>query len=1312
MKVLSKTLSVLIAMMMLIGMNAYSAEVYAETVGQGTETDPYLIRTAQELQNINNDVSAHYKLAADIDLQSKDFTPIGNADSGAFSGSFDGAGYTISNLTVDSGKYAGLFGCNEGIVKNVTLNKVSIKGTRYVSGIVAYNGENGSIISGTVSSGKVVCDDGISDRNVAGICAYNRGSVSGGFKNKAEITIELHGSAMNDSQYLGGIIGYSNSETNFVGTNEGQVSINNYLTSSNSSIACIGGLIGCANKSISISNSRNTGNIISSRKVTSGYKYNTTYLGGLLGKCNEFVEITQSNNTGDVISEYGEESIVGGIVGKGKLNCSRCYNAGNIRASAGDSYAGGVSGLDAVSIDRCYNSGMIYTSSYSDYFMSSYDAQSGGISCTGGDIVNCYNSGNIYSTGSNSWGRVASGIVCQGGKVDKCYNSGNIYSSGGIYLIGSNSTNSYSSKNIYCFGWAGDFSAVPLLDNKDLRNRTSYLGWDFENIWSIDDTINGGAPFLVDSKNEITLNCVSELIKNGDSKTIIAYKNGSNADEVEWNTTYGNAIVNNEGAVSLVGTGFSTISVTDNEGNRENFNVHGIVTDNSIELPDFSINIGKSLSKEVVFEQGTTGDCLINVRSDNENIEINNFVGNKIYLKANSLGKSIISFETVSGAKGSCTVTVTNTVEKIDITSSSATVPRGTSKQLNLTTTPTPTSSIVTWSSSDESIATVDENGVVTGIATGTVTVKAQADNGLYATCSVTVNAPVLSLQFEKNEMAIYKGDTEQLNLVKDPADTSDSISYSSSYSSVATVSSSGLITAKAAGTTTITATASSGIKTTCKVKVLDYPTIVTGVTLDKTEYDLKTGEMFQLKATVTPNNATNPAITWASTDETVATVNKDGRVTAVGAGKSLITAESENGIIAYCTVNVTGVASTNISKIYVPQILATDEEYVDVPVMIENNPGINFASIKILYDSSNMEAQSVTNGTVFDSVMGSIEDSCVKLYFTSSGDKSGDGVLAMIRFKVQRVQQEQSYLLEVCYYPGEIRNENSSSVTFNLSDGKLGVPACSHKSTEIEGVLESTCTSNGYTGDEVCINCNYVVKTGEVVSMKQHSWEFVTDREATYGTVGQKSLHCSVCGTRQEGSEIEIPKLICSLSAPKTVTAQLYGYDDIIVSWSKVEGASGYAVYYKNSSETKYSLIRTVSTSIKCANLSDGVKYTIKVTPYIKENGKYYNSNSNRITSLYTLKKLTTPKVAKVSASYVKVSWKNISGESGYQIARSKYSNKNYSIVKTVSYKYSSAKIKTVKKKTYYYKVRAYKTVNGKKIYGPWSSVKKYKLR
>ena len=175
----------------------------------------------------------------------------------------------------------------------------------------------------------------------------------------------------------------------------------------------------------------------------------------------------------------------------------------------------------------------------------------------------------------------------------------------------------------------------------------------------------------------------------------------------------------------------------------------------------------------------------------------------------------------------------------------------------------------------------------------------------------------------------------------------------------------------------------------------------------------------------------------------------------------------------------------------------------------------------------------------------------------------------------------------------------------------------------------------------------------------------------------------------------------------PTSVKATLYGHDDVKVTWSKVSGASGYRVYYKKATSSTWSSKTTTGTSMKLANLADGVKYDIKVVAYKTIVG-YKCYNGGKSTSIYTLKKITGVTVKK-SGTKVKASWTNISGETGYQISQS---TKKSGTKIVVTYKTASGKYKIVsatKGKTYYYKVRAYKVVSGKKIYGPWSTVVKY---
>ncbi len=188
------------------------------------------------------------------------------------------------------------------------------------------------------------------------------------------------------------------------------------------------------------------------------------------------------------------------------------------------------------------------------------------------------------------------------------------------------------------------------------------------------------------------------------------------------------------------------------------------------------------------------------------------------------------------------------------------------------------------------------------------------------------------------------------------------------------------------------------------------------------------------------------------------------------------------------------------------------------------------------------------------------------------------------------------------------------------------------------------------------------------------------------------------------------------AVAAPKSIKVNLCGYDDFKASWSKVsvKGATvKYKVQYQQYKKSWKTLKKgTTLTTAKKANLLDGKKYRFRVTPYVTVNGKTYNGKTKTSSYVYALKKLSKPKVEKSSKTKIRINWTNIEGETGYQIARSTKKSKGYMVVKTV--KTTKAKSTTIKanKKTYYYKVRPYKTVSGKKIYGPWSSPRKYKLR
>ncbi len=189
------------------------------------------------------------------------------------------------------------------------------------------------------------------------------------------------------------------------------------------------------------------------------------------------------------------------------------------------------------------------------------------------------------------------------------------------------------------------------------------------------------------------------------------------------------------------------------------------------------------------------------------------------------------------------------------------------------------------------------------------------------------------------------------------------------------------------------------------------------------------------------------------------------------------------------------------------------------------------------------------------------------------------------------------------------------------------------------------------------------------------------------------------------------VPKQVSSASVNLRTTTG--GYNDVKFSWKKASGASGYLVYYKKASASKYtSLGSTTKLYINKNNLSDGVKYTFKVVPYYKTSGsdtKYYDSGQYKTASVTTLKKVGTPSLS-ISGTKVKVKWSNIAGETGYQISQSTSKTKTNVVATVKSTTATNKLVSAAKGKTYYYKVRAYKTVDGTKVYGPWSNVKAYK--
>lgn len=265
-------------------------------------------------------------------------------------------------------------------------------------------------------------------------------------------------------------------------------------------------------------------------------------------------------------------------------------------------------------------------------------------------------------------------------------------------------------------------------------------------------------------------------------------------------------------------------------------------------------------------------------------------------------------YATADGKTAECTITVSRgfvEVTSISLNKESLSLIEGDSETLISTVKPdNATDKTVTWSTSDASVATVD-NGVVTAKKDGSATITAKAGQK-QASCIVTVAKQVIAAEYiELNKTCeqLKVGETVTLTATIKPDDATDkTVTWITSDASVAKVDN-GVVTAMKVGNATITAKA--GDKSaTCSISVV--PTPVTSVTLDKTSVTLKAGETVSLTATVKPDDATNKTVTWNSSNESVATVDQTGNVTAKSIGNATINATANDGSGKYASCSVT----------------------------------------------------------------------------------------------------------------------------------------------------------------------------------------------------------------------------------------------------------------------------------------------------------------------------------------------------------------------------------------------------------------------
>lgn len=350
---------------------------------------------------------------------------------------------------------------------------------------------------------------------------------------------------------------------------------------------------------------------------------------------------------------------------------------------------------------------------------------------------------------------------------------------------------------------------------------------------------------------------------------------------------------------------------TPNKDNDDKDDVSIPVTGIALNKSDTIMEVGEYIIVKAVVRPANATNKKISWSSSNKNVAT---VSSSGKITAKGTGTTTITAKTSNGKKATIKITVTKKfikVTSISLNKEKVDLEVGEETTLSATIKPSNASNKgINWSSNDETIATVSSSGKITAKKPGTATITATTKDGnKKAVCTVTVKEKeiiaVSAIALNKSTLSLDEGSSATLTAIITPSNaTYSNVSWETSNADIAEVVN-GKVTAKKPGKVTITATAHNGKKAICTVTVNEVIVEATGIRLNTTQINIKVGETYQLKATISPDNTTNKTLTWITNKTGIITV-ENGKVTALKEGTVIVTVKTANGKRATCSVRVT----------------------------------------------------------------------------------------------------------------------------------------------------------------------------------------------------------------------------------------------------------------------------------------------------------------------------------------------------------------------------------------------------------------------
>ena len=389
----------------------------------------------------------------------------------------------------------------------------------------------------------------------------------------------------------------------------------------------------------------------------------------------------------------------------------------------------------------------------------------------------------------------------------------------------------------------------------------------------------------------------------------------------------------------------------------------------TIEAKQITLQAGESRELTVMRRNYTVVDnASLQWHSDDEEVAT---VENGV-ITAHNGGDAIISAETSTGARAQITVHVDDRelpITAIELNKDELALNVNGHEGLTATIVPTNTTddTLLRWSSEDPSVAIVNATGDVMAKGPGTTTITVTAENGVSASCEVTVSSPITSIRLSQTRVTIEAGTSQQLRAMIEPVNTTDdtTLTWTSTVPSVATVDEEGNVYAHAEGYAIIRARAINGEDAVCTVEVVETQEApITGVSLDQENVTLTEGENTTLNATITPSDTTDDrTLIWSSDAPEVAVVN-GGVVTAIAPGIATITVTTSNGLSDSCVITVEPKAIA-IDSVSLDHSELTLKAGLSAELIATINPSDTTMSKALTWESSNADVAVVEDGVV-----------------------------------------------------------------------------------------------------------------------------------------------------------------------------------------------------------------------------------------------------------------------------------------------------------------------------------------------------------